>query len=170
MTEPNPWRRVRLALLAVAFVLAAGTVGFTLILHLGVLDAFYDTTTVVTTIGFRDPGELTTGAKIFTVVLVLSGVSTVLYAFGVVLEAILEGHLRDLFGRRRMERTIAAMSGHVIVCGWGRVGKAFAGNVRDGEDVVIVDMDPARLADVPFPTVLGDATDDAVLERAGIGR
>jgi hypothetical protein len=92
MTEPNPWRRVRLALLAVAFVLAAGTIGFSFILHLSVLDAFYDTTTVVTTIGFRQPRELTTGAKIFSVVLILAGVSTVLYAFGVVLEAILEGH------------------------------------------------------------------------------
>ena len=139
MTEPNPWRRVRLALVAVAFVLVAGTVGFTLILHLSVLDAFYDTTTVVTTIGFREPKTLTSGAKIFTVVLILAGVSTVLYAFGVVLEAILEGHLRDLFGRRRMERTIASMSDHVIVCGWGRVGRAFAANVGDGQEVVVVD-------------------------------
>src|SRR5207248_8524800 len=96
MMEPNPWRRVRLALVAVALVLAAGTVGFALILHLSVLDAFYDTTTVVTTIGFREPRQLSTGAKIFTVVLILAGVSTVLYAFGVVLEAILEGHLRNL--------------------------------------------------------------------------
>jgi voltage-gated potassium channel len=170
MTEPNPWRRVRLALVAVALVLAAGTVGFSFILHLSVIDAFYDTTTVVTTIGFRQEHTLSTGGKIFTVVLILAGVSTVLYAFGVVLEAILEGHLRDLFGRRRMERTIAGMSGHVIVCGWGRVGRAFAGHVQDVNDVVVVDSDANRLTDLPYPTVLGDATDDAVLERAGISR
>jgi voltage-gated potassium channel len=93
-----------------------------------------------------------------------------LYAFSVVLEAIIEGHLGDLFGRRRMEKRIAGMEGHVIVCGWGRVGRAIAENLGPDQDMVVVDNNPDRLAVVSIPTVVGDATDDAVLERAGIQR
>jgi voltage-gated potassium channel len=167
--ERNPWRRVRLALLAVVLVLATGTVGFSLIFGVGILQALYDTANVVTTIGFREQPR-STGAKVFSIVLILVGVGTVLYAFSVVLEAIIEGHLRDLFGRRRMERRIGAMHDHVIVCGWGRVGRAIADHLGQSQELVVVDNDPARLDDVPYPTVQGDATDDAVLERAGVQR
>jgi voltage-gated potassium channel len=167
--ERSPWRRVVIALLAIVVVLAVGAVGFMVIFGVGVLQAIYDTTSVVTTIGFREQPH-STGAKVFSIILILAGVGTVLYAFGVVLEAIIEGQLGDLFGRRRMEKKIAGMDGHVIVCGWGRVGRAIADNLAPEQDLVVVDIDPARLAEVPYPTVLGDATDDAVLERAGVQR
>jgi len=160
---------VRLAILAVLVVLAAGTVGFVLIFHVPVLQALFDTVTVVSTLGYRQVPD-TPGEEVFVIALILLGVSTVLYAFGVVLEAVIEGQLRDLYGRRRMERKIAGMSGHVIVCGWGRVGRAIAENLAPEQELVIVDSDAERIAEVPHPTVLGDATDDGVLDRAGIQR
>jgi voltage-gated potassium channel len=160
---------VRIALLAMVVVLTVGTVGFMVIFSVGALQALYDTASAVTTIGFREQPH-SDGAKVFSIFLILAGVGTVLYAFGVVLEAIIEGQLRDLFGRRRMERRIAGMSGHVIVCGWGRVGRAIAENLPPEQELVVVDSDPGRIAEVPHPTVLGDATDDAVLERAGVER
>ena len=82
----------------------------------------YQTVTTITTVGFREVHPLTSAGKIFTIVLILAGVGTALYAFGVVLEALVEGHLHEMLGRRRMERDIARMTGHAIVCGWGRVG------------------------------------------------
>jgi len=167
--ERSPWRRVIIAALAIVVVLAIGTVGFIFIFGVSALQALYDTASVVTTIGLREQPH-STGAKIFSIFLILAGVGTVLYAFGVVLEAIIEGQLGDLFGRRRMERKIAGMEGHVIVCGWGRVGRAMADNLAPEQDLVVVDSDPTRIAAVPYPTVLGDATDDAVLERAGVQR
>jgi len=167
--ERNPWRRVWLAILAVVVVLALGTLGFALIFNVGILQALFDTVTVVSTLGYRQVPD-TTGEEVFIIVLILLGVSTVLYAFSVVLEAIIEGQLGDVFGRRRMERKIGAMSGHVIVCGWGRVGRAIVGQLGSELEVVVVDNDPARIAEVPYPTVLGDATDDAVLQHAGIER
>jgi len=169
VVERSPWRRVVIALLAIAVVLAIGTVGFMVIFGVGVLQALYDTASVVTTIGFRAQPK-SAGAKGFSIFLILAGVGTVLYAFGVVLETIIEGQLGDLFGRRRMEKKIAGMEGHVIVCGWGRVGRAIADNLAPEQELVVVDSDPARIAEVPYPTVLGDATDDAVLERAGVQR
>jgi voltage-gated potassium channel len=70
-----------------------------------------------------------------------------------------------------MDKQIAGMTGHVVVCGWGRVGKAIARNVTGtGHEVVIVDRDPDRLADAGHPAVVGDATDDTVLRQAGIER
>jgi voltage-gated potassium channel len=167
--ERNAWRRVVIALLAIVAVLAIGTIGFVVLFGVGVLQALYDTASVVTTIGFRAQPK-SAAEKVFSIFLILAGVGTVLYAFGVVLEAIIEGQLGDLFGRRRMEKKIAGMQGHVIVCGWGRVGRAIADNLAPEQELVVVDNDAARVAEVPYPTILGDATDDAVLERAGVQR
>ena len=116
-------RRITLALLAVAGVMAAGSIGY-LVLGFGPLDAVYQTVTTITTVGFRELHPLSTAGKIFTIVLIIAGVGTALYAFSVVLESLVEGHLRQHVERRKMRRDIARMSGHAIVCGWGRVGRA----------------------------------------------
>lgn len=166
----NPWRRVRMALAALMTVMVAGTVGYVL-LGFGVLDAVYQTVTTVTTVGFREVHDLSTAGKLFTIALILVGVGTALYTLGLLIEALIEGQLRDVLGRRKVERQISDMRGHVIVCGWGRVGRALARYVSGaGADVVVVDRDPARTAEAaPFPSIVGDATDDDVLTRAGIG-
>ncbi len=163
-------RRIELALLAVLGVVIAGTVGY-VVLGFSLLDAVYQTVTTITTVGFREIHPLTSAGKIFTIVLILAGVGTALYAFGVVLEALVEGHLHEMLGRRRMEREIARMTGHAIVCGWGRVGRA-VGDYLAGlnASVVVVDNDPERVAAVPYPALAGDVTDDDVLRRAGIMR
>jgi voltage-gated potassium channel len=151
-------------------VLVAGTIGYSA-LGFGLLDALYQTVTTVSTVGLREVRPLSDAGKAFTVVLVLVGVGTALYAFGVLIEAVVEGGIRDLFGRRRMDKRLATIADHVIVCGWGRVGKAIARNVTGmGQEVVIVDCDPARTADAPHPAVVGDATDDDILRAAGIER
>jgi voltage-gated potassium channel len=68
-----------------------------------------------------------------------------------------------------MDRKIADMRGHVIVCGWGRVGKAVAHDLaRNGRAVVVVDLDANRLLSVEYPTIVGDATLDATLRAAGV--
>jgi len=70
-----------------------------------------------------------------------------------------------------MDRDIARMSGHVIVCGWGRVGREVARFLASADrDVVVVDRDPERLGEVPYATVRGDVTDDETLQEAGIDR
>src|SRR5262245_62145793 len=70
-----------------------------------------------------------------------------------------------------MDRKIADMRDHVVVCGWGRVGKAVANDlVASGKEVVVVDIDPARVAASSHPTVVGDATLDSTLAAAGIAR
>jgi voltage-gated potassium channel len=164
------WRRLGGALLLLAAVLVAGTVGY-LVLGFGLVDALYQTVTTISTVGFREVHPMSTAGKWFTMVLILFGVGAALYAFSVLIETLIEGRLLELVGRRRMERTITAMRDHVIICGWGRVGRSIAAEVvGSGRPLVVIDTDEERLADCPHPTVPGDATDDAVLAAAGIGR
>lgn len=160
----------RLSRVALAFLLVAlaGTAGY-MLLGFGFLDALYQTVTTITTVGFREVHPLTATGQVFTMVLILFGAGTVFYMFGVLLEALIEGHLRHHLERRRMDRRIDRMRGHIIVCGWGRVGRSTAQYLQNlGKTVVVVDRDPERLRDIEFPYILGDVTDDSVLAAAGI--
>ncbi len=166
----DPFRRVRTALGALALVLVLGVLGF-LALGYSALDAAFMTVSTVTTLGFATPHPLGAGDKVFAIFLMLVGVGTALYAFSVVLELFVDGHLRSRVRRNKVERTIARMDQHVIVCGWGRVGSEVARFLANaGRDVVVVDRDPERLAELDYPTVVGDESDDEVLVRAGIER
>lgn len=166
----DPWNRVVVAFGLLVGVVVSGTVGY-LLLGLSLLDAIYQSVTTVTTVGFREIGEPTTSFKVFTIVLVLAGVGCVLYALSVLLDALVEGRFQDRLGRRRMQRTIDDLTDHVIVAGWGRVGKSIAATLsRGGVQVVVVDRDPIRAASVEGLVVEGDATEDDVLRRAGIDR
>ena len=165
-------RDVMLGIAALFGVFIVGTVGYVL-LGFGVLDAIYQTVTTVTTVGFRELEPLDGAGQIFTIILILAGVGTALYTLTVLLEALVEGHVGEAMERRRMDKQINAMSGHVIVCGWGRVGRAAAKELEGAaKGVVVVDLDPERAATVPRPylSVVGDASDDDVLRHAGIDR
>jgi len=166
----DPFRRVRIALAALVLVTVAGTVGY-MVLGFDFLDALYQTVITITTVGYGVAHPLHAGGKVFTIVLILLGVGTALYGFSTILEVLIEGHMRDLVRRRTMERNIARMSGHVVVCGWGRVGREVARFLAAaGQQVVVVDRDAARMADAPYPTVTGDVTEDQTLLEAGVDR
>ncbi len=163
-------RRIRLAVGALVLVLVLGSVGYWL-LGFSPLDAIYQTVTTVSTVGFREVNSLSVAGKVFTIAVILVGVGTTLYTFTVVLEALIEGHLGRHFERRKMARDIAGSSGHIIICGWGRVGRSIGAHlVAAGQLIVVVDRDPARLAELPHLTVAGDVTDDVVLNAAGVAR
>ena len=164
------WRRLGGALALLLTVLVIGTIGY-VVLGFGPVDALYQTVTTVATVGFREVQPLSTAGKFFTMALILVGVGAALYAFSVLIETLIEGRLLHLLGRRRMERNISSMQDHVIICGWGRVGRSIASEVAEtGRPLVVVDHDENRLDACPHPTVLGDATEDAVLVAAGIER
>jgi voltage-gated potassium channel len=161
-------RRIAVALTALALVTLVGTVGY-VVLGFGVLDALYQTVTTVATVGFREVQPLDEVGQVFTMVLIVLGVGTVLYNLGVLVEAVTEGHLREYLWRRRMDKDIAQLRDHVIVCGHGRVGRSATRALVDtGHLVVVVDSDASRLEGVIEPHVLGDASHDDTLREAGI--
>ena len=168
--SPNPFQGVRVGLGALALVLLAGTLGY-LCFGFSILDAIFQSVITVTTVGFNSPHPLDAASKVFTIVLILVGVGTALYTFSAVLEVLIDGNIKDLIRRRRMERDISRMDGHVIVCGWGRVGREVARYLANGEtDLVVVDRDPERMQGIPYAWVCGDVAEDATLLAAGLDR
>ena len=166
------WHRLRFGLAALVGVIVAGTIGY-LLLGFPFLDALYQTVTTVATVGFREVRPLSATGQIFTIGLILVGVGTALYTFTLFLEAVVEGHIQEVLGRKRMDRQIARMDGHVIVCGFGRVGRNLAHYVAGaGEDTVVIEKDPERVAAAQGSAhvVRGDATSDEILKEAGIER
>lgn len=163
-------RRIKFALSELIIVIVCGSAGY-LFFGFTPLEAIYQTVTTVATVGFREVNPLTAGGQIYTMVLIIVGAGSVLYNLGLLVEAITEGHLRTHLERRRMDNDISGLSGHVIVCGFGRVGRAAADNLASaGNDVVSIDRDPARFADGDVLHLVGDATDDELLREAGIER
>ena len=164
----NTLRRLRLSIGALVLVFVVGTLGY-MAFGFSVLDAVYQTVTTITTVGFREVQEFSAGEKLFTVGLIIVGVAMVLYTFTLVVEVVVGGQLQEIVGRRRMDKHIARMQGHVIVCGWGRVGRIVAHDLHlAGLELVVVDHDVVRLADAALPSVVGDATRDETLRVAGI--
>jgi len=167
----DPWHRVRVGLAILGVVMAVGVVGYRL-LGLGPFDAVYQTAITVTTVGFEEVGtddQISRNYRIFTLGLVFFGVSGALYTLGVMVDALVEGSLNDGLRVRKAQRMIDKLSGHLIIAGAGRVGQAIGHYVsRHGAEVVVVDRVPQPGS--KYPTVVGEATDDAILRRAGIDR
>jgi len=152
----NPWARARVGLLVLAGILVVGTIGY-LALGLSTLEALYYTVITVSTVGFSEPpGQADDAYRIFTILLILFGTGTVLYILGVLLEVLIEGRLTDEFRRQRMQRQIEKLTGHVIVCGFGQVGRAISEALQvEGRTVVVVDRLSQNLKEVEF-SVEGD--------------
>jgi voltage-gated potassium channel len=164
------WKRLALGVVALVAVMVIGTAGY-LAFGFDPLDAIYQTVTTVTTVGFMEVRPLSDSERVFTIVLILVGVGTALYTLGALIEVLVGGELGGAFERRRMERRIDAMRGHVIICGWGRVGRRIWHELdAAGKQSVVVERDATKVDDLSAPRVVGDATDDSVLRRAGLGR
>jgi voltage-gated potassium channel len=111
------------ALLCVALI---GTAGFHFIEHWSWFDGFYMVLTTLTTIGYQEVHPLSQVGRYFNVFIILAGVGLVFLILGALGQALLEFEFNNLFGRRKMEREISKLTGHYIICGAGRVGRAVA--------------------------------------------
>ena len=166
-------RRFVIALIAFVCVLAVGTVGFHQLTEEGWTSAFYRSV-VSTTLTGLDSRPEGTGAQIFTVVLLLAGVAIFLYLAGAVVELITRGVVGEYFGEGRRRRAIAQLRDHIIICGFGRVGRSVAAELAHaGTSFVVIDVNPTSVAaavDAGALVVHGDGTEDADLEKAGLSR
>jgi voltage-gated potassium channel len=154
-------------------MLGIGTAGYHLIEGWSWFDAFYMTATTLTSIGY-EKYPLTTHGRAFTIALALGGIFTVAIAATEVLRTIITGELRLYWGARRMEKRIEELEQHVIVCGFGRVGRHVCVDLLGaGIPFVVIERGEGPLAAAREAGALvlsGDATADAVLRRAGIAR
>ncbi|MEI2827966.1 MAG: NAD-binding protein [Dermatophilaceae bacterium] len=163
-------RRFAIAIGGLVGVTAYGVAGY-MLLGYTFLDALYQTCMTMTTVGYGEVHPPTTAMKVFSTSLMIMGVGIALYNLTVMVGAITDGEVRRYFERRRMDRRIAAMSGHVIVCGYGRVGRSARDHLKAmGAQVVVVDNVPERVVHLEEPHLVGDCTRDEVLIAAGIER
>ena len=155
-------------------LIAFGTVGYMLTERWTMRDALFMTVITLSTVGYNEVGTdaPTTSYRVISLVVMVLGVGTTLYTLGILVEVLLEGRLEQIFGRRRMNREIASLSGHIVVCGGGRVGRELVMEIREaGVGLVVVDVEAPEL-DLPEDVIWleGDATDDTVLRAAGLER
>lgn len=164
--------------IATATVLAVGTIGYWFIggQRYSILDCLYMTVITVLTIGFGEIIDLSDkpGGRVFTMFIALFGVGTLTYILSSFTAFVVEGELKEIFGRRRMEKAIEKLRHHYIVCGVDRVGFYIAHELHQtNRPYILIDVNREKIerAVEAFREQLfveGDATDDSTLRRAGI--
>lgn len=166
-------RRLALACGAFVGVLGVGTLGFHLFLDEGWVAAFYRTVVTTTLTGLDTPPD-TSAAQLFSVLLLLSGVAIFLYIAGAVVEAVASGLLGGAMADRRKRRMLETLEDHVIICGFGRVGRTVTEEVAaTGRRYVVVDVNDESVQharDLCVPVIHGDGTSDDDLRSAGLER
>ncbi len=168
-------RRFRLPVALTVGLLVYGTVGYTLIVDRATpVDAFYWTILTLGGVGFRDTEGSGALAELFSVSLVVGLLVAVVITASIGSDLIASGDLARSRRRRRMHRRIEALSGHFILCGYGRVGRAVVEEYKGrGVEVVVIEIDPRsaeELEEMGVPYLIADPQNDGVLEEAGIHR
>ncbi len=169
--ERFSFRRFFIAQAAFVAVLTIGTVGFVLLTDEGWSSSFYRSIVTTTLTGLDSP-PASRAAKLFSVALLLAGVAIFLYLAGAVVELITRGVVGEHFGEGRRRRAIGQLRNHIIICGFGRVGRSVAAEFdHAGGSYVVIDINPASVAaalELGALVIEGDGTDDPQLEAAGL--
>ena len=172
----TPAERLFFALVLVLFVVAVGTVGFVLIEHWSFLDSLYMTLATISTLGMKAYGitDIGVAGRIWVMFLIVVGIVSAMIALSTLAAMVVEGQVRSILGRRKVNRKIASMSNHFIICGYGRMGRSVCACLHQhGRPMVVLDQNSTHtsLAERDgFLYVLGDANEEATLRDAGIER
>ena len=153
-------------------LLVAGTTGFMMFEDFSFWDSLYLTAMTITTVGYGDIVPVNPFGKVFTIFLVFTGVGFVLYAFSRLAETMVEGGLRNILERRKMNKKVAQLRNHYIVCGYGRIGKVICQILEEnGRPFVVIENDDDEIHNIEaegFFALQGEASDDEMLITAGI--
>lgn len=168
----SPTRRVQIGLSLLAIVVVVGTVGYVVIEGAHPVDALYMVMITISTVGFSEVFPLDAAGRLLTIGIIVSGVGTSFYTIGAGFELLFL--FRDRRRQMSIMRQIDHLSGHVILCGYGRVGQGTAQRLKQRRAaVVVVEIDRSRYEaalEDGFRAVEGDATSNRVLSEAGIER
>jgi voltage-gated potassium channel len=168
---PQP---LRIAAVLLILVIFAGTAGYVVLEGWSWFDAFYMTVTTITTVGDGEPAPLDRAGKVWTIAVVAVGFAVLTYTVLALMAYVIEGQLGRVFEGQRMRRRIRRMNDHLILCGFGRVGRAIAHEfAEEGVDFVVVDSDEESLEQAVrdgVTVVRGNAADLETLKAAGVER
>ncbi|MFE6137890.1 potassium channel family protein [Bacillus sp. NPDC057893] len=167
----NARKQLWIAVICMTFVVILGTLGFMTIEEISLFQAFWMTMITVLTVGYGDVVPVTQAGKFFALLIIPVGVGIVTYAMGVVAAMIIEGNLFHAVRRKKMDKQIAQLQKHIIVCGCGRVGLQVVHELQEKKiPFVVVDKDESIFEQEKLLYVHGDAAEDQVLHNAGISK
>jgi voltage-gated potassium channel len=153
-------------------LLFTGTAGFHIIEGWNWFDGFYMSLTTMATVGYGEIHPLSTAGRAFTSFLILASVGAGVFTIAAASQSLLQFEFSKVVGRRRMERELAHLTDHYIICGAGRVGRTAARELRQrGQVCVFIEKNPERAQwalDQKFPVVLGSASSEDSLRKARI--
>ncbi len=168
----HPMLRFRRPAVLLLLVVLGGTLGYMVIERWDLLDSFFMTVITISTVGYGEVHPLSTPGKLFTAILIVVGVGTMLYALGLFAELLSDGELAKWRRDRQLAQRVDALRDHFIICGYGRIGTRVLGELeREGIPHIAVDNNPdavARLRQEGRLFVEGDAASEEILHRAGI--
>ena len=160
------------AILALAVVIAIGTLGYVVLENWRVLDALYMTIITLATIGYQEVHPLSDAGRIFTMILIVVGVGIVAVVFGKVAQHLVDRQFFRLYGQQRMNERIAKLTHHTIICGFGRVARTAAEALRAaGRAIVIIERDPVKAhdaAELGYLVAVGDASTEETLRQVRV--
>ena len=167
-------RHLAISIALSLLILITGTAGYMIIEDWRFLDALYMTIITISTVGYREVNQVSDIGRLFTIFLVLIGVGFTFYVMAAVVQFMVEGRVRIIMGRRRLDKKIDRIKNHYIVCGYGRIGRVICRNLqRTPYDLVVIEKNPDLIRLMDEDAVLyvsGDAADEATLLKAGIKR
>ncbi|KPL12567.1 hypothetical protein AMJ74_06610 [candidate division WOR_3 bacterium SM1_77] len=169
-------KRILIFAALIIAIIVIGVFGYYFIESLSFIDALYMTVITISTVGFGEVRSLSNAGKIFTIILIVCGIAIITTGVSMIFTAILEGTFRDTLRRHRMAKRLEKIRGHFIICGFGQVGHDVIDEfTRAQEEFVIIEKHEERLDILQEKKsellyVLGDATEDEILKKAGIER
>ena len=150
-----------------------GSLGYVFLEGWSFFEGLYMTVITLTTVGYGEIRPLSQTGRTFTILLIFLGVGFMLYMISALAQVVVEGQIRDIFGRRRLEREIRNIQDHYIICGFGRIGEVISRELSHNHiPIVVVDYRPqhSALEKSGYLHVIGNATQEEVLLAAGIER
>ncbi len=149
-----------------------GALGYMTIEGWAFLDALYMTVITFSTVGFKEVHQISPVGQLYTMVLIFLGVGFFLYVAGIVIQFMVEGRIREIMGRRKLNKEILRLKDHYIICGYGRIGRVLCKKIyHKSLEFVVIEKDPELIPVLEEDGMLfvsGDAADEAVLKKAGI--
>ncbi|PLX87781.1 MAG: potassium channel protein [Desulfuromonas sp.] len=170
----DPLHKFRYSLITLIVLIGSGTAGYMAIEGWTTIEALYMTIITLSTIGFREVHSLSFEGRVFTILLIIFGAGTIAYTIGTLIQFMVEGQLRTLLGRKKVEKQISRLHSHYIVCGYGRIGRLICRDFRAKPvPFIVIEQDRElcnQMEDSGLLHVCGDATQDEVLLQAGIDK